>query len=90
MKKTNKISFTVSISIIEAEWRIYASVNLAIIGLDNGLSPDWHQAIIWTNTGINYSEILIDVHKFSFKKMYLKISSGKWRAFCLSLNALKI
>ena len=33
-------------------WRIYASVNQAIIGSDNGLSPGPCQAIIWTNAGI--------------------------------------
>ena len=38
--------------LIEAEWRIYASVNYAIIDSDNGLSPDRHQAIIWTSAGI--------------------------------------
>ena len=40
---------------------------LTIIGSDNGLSPDWRQAIIWTNAGIlligplgtNFSDILI-------------------------------
>ena len=26
--------------------------NLTIIGTDNGLSPGWRQAIIWTSTGI--------------------------------------
>ena len=31
---------------IETEWRIYASDNYAIIGSDNGLSPDRSQAII--------------------------------------------
>ena len=35
--------------ITEAERRIYASVNYAIICSDNGLSPVWRQAIIWTN-----------------------------------------
>ena len=53
---------------------------LTIIGSDNGLSPDRHQAIIWTNDGIlligplgtNFSEILIEIHAFSFKKMHLK------------------
>ena len=39
-------------SLTEVERRIYASVNKAIIGSDNGLSPDRHQAIIWTNAGI--------------------------------------
>ena len=67
---------------------------LIIIGSDNGLSPGRCQAIIWTNAGIllfeplgtNFSEILIEIHTFSFKKMHLKMSSGKWQPFCLGLN----
>ena len=67
---------------------------LTIIGSDHGLSPGRHQAIIWTNAGIlligplgtNFSEILIGIQTFSFKKMHLKMSSGKWRPFCLGLN----
>ena len=70
--------------------------NLTIIGSDNGLSPGRRQAIIWTNDGIlligplgtNFSEILIEILTFSFKKMRLKVSSGKWRPFCLGLNVL--
>ena len=69
---------------------------LSIIGSDNGLSPGRRQAIIWTNAGIlliwtlgtNFSEILIEIHAFSFKKMHLKMSSAKWRPFCLGLNVL--
>ena len=53
---------------------------LTIIASDNGLSPSRRQAIIWTNAGIllirplgtNFSEILIEIHTFSFKKMHLK------------------
>ena len=53
---------------------------LTIIVSDNGLSPGRRQAIIWTNAGMlligplgtNFSEILIKIHTFSFKKMYLK------------------
>ena len=49
---------------------------------DNGLSPGRHQAIVWTNTGIlligplgtNFSEILIGIRTFWFKK-----SVGKCR-----------
>ena len=45
---------------------------LTIIGSDNGLSPDRHQAIIWTNAGLmligplgtNFSEILIEILAF--------------------------
>ena len=71
--------------------------NLTTIGSDNGLSPGQRQAIIWTNAGIlligplwtNFSEILIDIPTFSFKKMHLKVSSAKWRPFCLGLNVLR-
>ena len=69
---------------------------LTIIGSDNGLSPDRRQAIIWTNAellfigpwGTNFSEILIEILTFSFKKMHLKMSSGKCRPFCFGLNVL--
>ena len=69
---------------------------LNIIGSDNGLSPGQCQAIIWTNTGMlfigpigtNFSEILIKIYTFSFRKMQLKMSSGKWHPFCLGLNVL--
>ena len=58
---------------------------LTIIGSDNGLSPGRRQAIIWTSAGIflirplgrNFSEILIGIQTFSFKKMYLKMSSAR-------------
>ena len=60
--------------------------------------PGRRQAIIWTNAGLllidpletNFSEILIAIHKFSFKKMHLKMSSAKRRPFCLGLNVLKL
>ena len=69
---------------------------LTIIGSDNGLSPGRRQAIIWTNAGIlligplgtNFSEILIGTQTFPFKKMHLKMSSAKWRPYCLGLNEL--
>ena len=69
---------------------------LTIIDSDNGLSPCRRQAIIWTNDGIlitgslgtNFSEISIGIQTFPFKKMHLKMSSAKWRPFCLGLNVL--
>ena len=74
---------------------IYVS-KLTTIDSDNGLSPERHQAIIWTNAGIlltgplgiNFNEIFIKIHTFSFKKINLKMSSGKWSPFCLGLNVL--
>ena len=69
---------------------------LTIVGSDNGLSPGRRQTIIWTNDGIlligplgaDLSEILIEILTFSFKKMRFKLSSAKWRLFCLGLNGL--
>ena len=71
---------------------------LTIIDSDNGLSPGRRQAIIWTHAGIlliwpleiNFSEISIDIHAISLKKIHFKMSSAKWRPFCLGLNVLRI
>ena len=71
---------------------------LNIIGSDNGLSPGRRQAIIRTNAGIllirplgtNFSEFLVEILIFSFKKMRLNVSSAKRRPFCLGLNELSI
>ena len=78
----------------ETKWRIYALVNF--IGSDNGLSPGRRQAIIWTYVGMlligvlwtKLSEIVSEIGTFSFKKMHMKMSSRKWRPFCLGPNAL--
>ena len=69
---------------------------LTTIGSDNGLSPGRRQAIIWSNVrillnwtlGTNFSKILSEIDTFSFKQMRLKMSSGKWRPYCLGLNVL--
>ena len=63
-------------------------MNWVNIASDNGLSPGRRQAIIWTNAGIfligplrtNFSEILIEIWVFSFKKMRLKMSSATMMA----------
>ena len=86
------------LKVIEAEWRIYASLNCVINGSDNGLSPVRRQALIWINAGIlfigplgtNFSEISIEMQTFLFKKMCLNVSSAKWRPFCLGLNVLNM
>ena len=70
--------------------------NLTIIGSYNGLSPERQQAIIWNNAmllsieplGTNFTKIDFQIQTFSFKKMLLKMSSGKWRPFHLGLNVL--
>ena len=68
---------------------------LTTMGWANGLSPGRRQTIVSTNAGImlteplvtNFSEILSEIHAFSFRKMHSKMSSAKWRPFCLCLNA---
>ena len=78
-------------------WVMHLCVcKLTSIGSDNGLSPGRRQAITSTNVrilligplGINFSEILIEIHTFSFKKIHLKMLFGKWQPFCLGLNVL--
>ena len=49
MNKTYLKILTFKTLIILADWRIYASVNIATIGSDNDLSPGRRQAIIWIN-----------------------------------------
>ena len=69
---------------------------LTITGSDNVLSPGRREAIIWTNAGIllngplgtNFRENWIEILTFPFTKMRLKVSSAKWRPFCLGLNML--
>ena len=71
---------------------------LTIIGSDNGLAPGRRQAITWANVGIfwigplgtNFSDMLIEIHIFLFKKIHLEMSFGKWRPFCLDLNVLTV
>ena len=61
-----------------------------------GLSLDRCQAIIRTNAGIlligplgtNFTEILIKIYTFSFKKIHLIMMSRKWQPFCFRLNML--
>ena len=71
-------------------------MHISVIGSDNGLSPGRRQAIIWTKAGTSsidplgtkFSEILIEIHTFSFKKMHLKMLSAKLWPFCLGLIVL--
>ena len=69
-----------------------------IIGSDNGLLPVQPQAIIWNNAvllsigtlGAYFSEIVFQIQTFSFKKMHLKMSSGKCQPFCFVLSVLNV
>ena len=76
---------------IEAEWRMYASVNQSssvptMAYCLAGAKP-WFEPVLeycWLDPkeqGTNFSEILIEIHKFSFNKMRLKVSFRKWQSF---------
>ena len=66
--------------------------NLTIIGSDNGLSPGRRQAITWTNVGIlligpmgtNFSEMLIEIHTFSFENVVWKMAAILSRPQCVN------
>ena len=59
--------------------------------------PGRRLAITWTNVGIlligplgtNFSEMLIEIQTFSFKKIHWKMSSGKMAAIFLGISVLK-
>ena len=47
------------------------------------------QVLLTGPLGTNFSEIWIKAQQLSYKKMNSKISSAKWRLFCVVLNVLK-
>ena len=61
-----------------------------VIGWQNGVLPGWANAwiLLMEHLGTNHSEIIMEIHTFSFKKMHLKIPSWKCRPFCLGLNVI--
>ena len=63
---------------------------LTTIDSDNDLSPGHYLNQCWNFVnplGTNFSENLIEIYTFSSKKMaHFKMSSGKWRPFCLGLK----
>ena len=71
---------------------------LTIIGSDNCLAPDRWQAITWTNAGIlligpsgtGFSEILIEIHTFSFKKIHLEMVANLSQPQCVKPSYLYI
>ena len=71
-------------------------VNWVIIDSGNGLSPGLRQAITWTNgllsiglLGTSFSEILIRILSFSFKKYIWNCHLPKWWPFCPGRDELK-
>ena len=78
-------------NLIEAERLIYASVILPLLVQIMAIIRTNAEILLTEHLGTNFSEILMGVHTFdtlSFKKMHLKMSSGKWRPSCLGLRVL--
>ena len=71
------IVINVSIAII---FRVACVGILTTMDWDDGVSSRRHQW--WTNL----NDILIGMRTFSFEKLHLKMSSEKWRPFCLHLK----
>ena len=72
----------------EAEWpymRQWKNHNWFSHYLSHYLNQCWN-SVKWTN----FNDILIEIHIFSLKKIHLKMSSEKWRSFCLGLNVLML
>ena len=70
-------------------------INYYITDLYLSESPVRRQAIIWSNNGstgpswTNFNEILIKIRTFfSCTKLHLKMTSAKWKPFCLGLTVL--
>ena len=76
---------------VYSRWSVYLLThicvcNLTIIG-PNKKWPGRGQAIIWTNTGMllighlggHFSEILIEIHTFSFKKIHSFVCISLWK-----------
>ena len=71
----------------------YGVRDIINIGSGNGFLPVWHQAIIWINadllsvwtSGINSSDILMEIRTFFFKKIHLKMSSANDHYFIQAL-----
>ena len=84
------------VKLIEARWLILSWVNWVNIGSENGMSSVQHQAITWTNIVSwiprnKYSQILMEIQTFSFKKTDLEMSSSKgWPLFCLNVLSHKL
>ena len=64
--------------------------NLTTIGSDNGLSaPSHYLNQCWNIVNCTpRNKLQWNVNWISYKKIHLKMSSGKWRPFCLGLNVL--
>ena len=91
----SKLSIQIQSLLTHWDWVTHTHFgNLTITGSDNGLWPHQHQAIIWTKAGIlitwplgeKFSEILIEIHTFSYKLMHLKMLSVEWRLNVLMVN----
>ena len=82
--------------LIEAEWRIFTSVNYAIIASDNGLSSDRCQTIVWPRwwfifiklLGTNLREIWIKIQEFPRIEITLESEFAKCRPFSLGVHSL--
>ena len=86
--KDIRISFQVSLKFVrKARINNIPASGLIMAWCRPGDKPCIYKPLIGP-LGTNFSEIWIGILSFSFKKMHLKMSSGKWRPSCPGLNVL--
>ena len=79
-------------------WREQTLVYPSVMCQQRLIYCTWELNVMWTDYGIllirplgtNLSDIIVKIHAFSFKKMHLKMLSGKWRPSCLGLDMLML
>ena len=73
--------------LIEADWRMPASLNYAIIGSDNGAMLLLDKSLLIGPFGTHLSEIWIKIQHLPYKNWNENVSAKLW-PFCLGLNGL--
>ena len=62
--------------------------NLTIISSDMACRLAGAEILLIGPLGTNFSQMLIKIHRFSFKKMHLEMSAAQWSSFHFWLNVL--
>ena len=83
----NKINSSSPIAAYMRQWIGSALIQIMACRLF-GAMPLSEPVLEYCQMGTNFSEIVIRIQTFSFKKTYMKISSAKWCLFCFGLNVL--
>ena len=76
------ISQIFSLACISKLINSYMHLLTRTFGSDNGLSPIWHLAIVWTNAWLSIK------FEWKYNSFGSEMLSSKWLLFCLQCNVL--